>query len=76
MSFIEKKNGFCHMLPFLIINLGGEMAFIIDQRLRSQTVEKSRAQRVLQDIVKSMFEPKFMDEVFRSQPMYSLIEAR
>lgn len=37
---------------------------------------KDRAIKVLQDIVKTMFASKFMEEVFRAQPMYSLIETR
>jgi hypothetical protein len=31
---------------------------------------------VLQDIVKTMFAPKFMEEVFRPQKMISLVETR
>ena len=54
------------MVPFLIINLGAEMGYIIDQRLRSQKVPADRAQKVLQDIIQSMFKDSFMDEVYRA----------
>ena len=60
------------MLPFVILNLGAEMIYILDQRLRSQDIEKIRAARVLEDIVKSMLSARFIDELFRPQPMYSL----
>jgi hypothetical protein len=64
------------MVPFNILNLGGEMIYILDQRLRAQDVEGTRSQKVLQDIVKTMFSNKFMTEVFRPQPMQSLPSTR
>ena len=65
-----------HAMPFIIINLGGEMIFILEQRLRSQQVAADKGQKVLQDIVKTMLSKKFMEEVFKPQPMYSLVETR
>ena len=53
------------MLPFVILNLGAEMVYILDQRLRSQDIAKVRSARVLEDIVMSMLAPKFVDELFR-----------
>ncbi len=32
---LTKQSAYLHILPFLIANLGGEMAYILDQRLRS-----------------------------------------
>ena len=52
------------------------MIYILDQRLRSQDVAADRSQKVLQDIVKTMLSKKFIEEVFRPQAMYSLIETR
>jgi hypothetical protein len=60
------------MLPFVVLLLGGEMIYILDQRLRSQDVPKERASRVLQDIVKSMLNKQFVSELFRPQTMYSM----
>ena len=34
-------------LPILFINLGGEMIYIIDARLKAQAVEKERSNKVL-----------------------------
>jgi hypothetical protein len=53
------------VLPFIILNLGGEMVYILEQRLRSQDINRERSQKVLQDIIKSMLAPKFVDELFR-----------
>ena len=33
-------------LPVLFINLGGEMIYIIDARLKAQAVEKERSNKV------------------------------
>lgn len=53
------------VLPFVILNLGGEMVYILDQRLRAQEIGQDRSQKVLQDVVKTMFSKKFVEELFR-----------
>ncbi|CAI9738931.1 Hypothetical predicted protein [Octopus vulgaris] len=58
-------------LPALILNLGGEMMYILDQRLHAQNVMEDKTQKVLQEIVGTMFSKHFMDELFRLQPVYS-----
>ena len=37
-------------LPVLFINLGGEMIYIIDARLKAQAVEKERSNKVLSSV--------------------------
>ncbi|NXN91726.1 OSCP1 protein, partial [Rhinopomastus cyanomelas] len=68
-------------LPLLFLNLGGEMLFILDQRLRAQSIpgEKARKdewtdvdrKRVMNDIISTMFNKKFMEELFKPQELYS-----
>ncbi|PVD29279.1 hypothetical protein C0Q70_11876 [Pomacea canaliculata] len=58
-------------LPLLFLNLGGEMMYILDQRLRAQNVAEEKAQKVLNDIVATMFNKRFMDELFKPQLLYS-----
>jgi len=36
-----------NVLPFVILNLGGEMIYILDQRLRAQEIGNERSQKVL-----------------------------
>ena len=60
------------MLPFIVLNLGAEMVYILDQRLRSQDVSRDRAIKVLDDIVKSMLASAFVEELFRPQEMYTM----
>ena len=54
-----------NLQPFIILNLGAEMVYILDQRLRSQDISKDRSQKVLQDIINSMLNDKFVSELFR-----------
>ncbi|XP_069612981.1 protein OSCP1 isoform X2 [Ranitomeya imitator] len=68
-------------LPLLFINLGGEMLYILDQRLRAQNIPPDKAkkddwtdeerQRVMNDIITTMFNKKFMEELFKPQELYS-----
>ncbi|XP_019285792.1 protein OSCP1 isoform X1 [Panthera pardus] len=68
-------------LPLLFLNLGGEMLYILDQRLRAQNIPGDKARkdewtevdrkRVLHDIISTMFNRKFMEELFKPQELYS-----
>jgi len=58
-------------LPILIINLGGEMLYILEQRLRMQQIERDKYVKVLTDLTSTMCNKKFMDEVFKPQDLYT-----
>lgn len=58
-------------MPFVVINLGAEMVFILEQRLRAQTIEKDKSQKVLQEILQFMFNKSFLDELFKPQERHS-----
>ncbi|OWF39164.1 protein OSCP1-like isoform X3 [Mizuhopecten yessoensis] len=58
-------------LPLLFINLGGEMIYILDQRLRAQNIADEKAKKVLHDIIATMYHKRFMEELFKPQPLYS-----
>uniref|UniRef100_A0A8C7AZE0 Organic solute carrier partner 1 n=1 Tax=Neovison vison TaxID=452646 RepID=A0A8C7AZE0_NEOVI len=58
-------------LPLLFLNLGGEMLYILDQRLRAQNIPADKARKVLNDIISTMFNRKFMEELFKPQELYS-----
>ncbi|GAA6095467.1 protein OSCP1a isoform X1 [Tachysurus ichikawai] len=67
-------------LPLLIINMGGEMLYILDQRLRSQNETDDKIhkgwseadrKRVMYDIVGVMFSKSFMEELMQPQDTYS-----
>lgn len=58
-------------MPFLVLNMSGEMLYILNQRLESQKISVSKTEKVMFDIAKNIFNPKFLDELFQSQEIYS-----
>ncbi|CAB1350839.1 unnamed protein product [Coregonus sp. 'balchen'] len=58
-------------LPLVFINLGGEMLYILDQRLRAQNTADDNTQKVMNDIVATMFNKAFMEELLKPQDLYS-----
>uniref|UniRef100_UPI0037E87DC5 protein OSCP1a n=1 Tax=Semicossyphus pulcher TaxID=241346 RepID=UPI0037E87DC5 len=68
-------------LPLVFINLGGEMLYILDQRLRAHNTSEDNSEkgvwsdydrkRVMNDIVGTMFNKAFMDELLKPQQLYS-----
>jgi len=65
-----------YAMPFVIVNLGAEMVFILDQRLGAQKVAKERAQQVIDDLLLNMFQVDFVNELFRPQRVYSIPSTR
>lgn len=58
-------------LPILFLNLGGEMVYILDQRLRAQNIPDEKAKKVMHDILCTMLNQRFMLELFKPQDAYS-----
>ncbi|KAK1880471.1 Protein OSCP1 [Dissostichus eleginoides] len=68
-------------LPLVFINLGGEMLYILDQRLQALNTSEDNSEkgvwsekdrkRVMNDIVGAMFSKDFMDELLKPQQLYS-----
>lgn len=58
-------------MPFLVLNMGAEMVYILNQRLQAQNVNDSKSQKVLVDVTRAMFANGFIDELFSPQEMYS-----
>ncbi|XP_077364097.1 protein OSCP1a [Festucalex cinctus] len=70
-------------LPLVFINLGGEMLYILDQRLHTHSTSQDKSEkaagvwsendrkRVMNDIVGTMFSKAFMDELLKPQLLYS-----
>ena len=61
--------GLQHTMPLLLINLGGEMLYILEQRLSAQNVQSEKSVRVLCDVVRTMFSRRFVIELFKPQWM-------
>ncbi|KAK2920869.1 hypothetical protein Q8A73_000354 [Channa argus] len=68
-------------LPLVFINLGGEMLYILDQRLQAHNTSEDNSEkgvwsdndrkRVINDIVGTLFSKAFMDELLKPQQLYS-----
>lgn len=66
------SKGFDLCSPLLILNMGGEMMYILDQRLRAQQVEGLKATKVLNDVSKALFSEDFIIKLFEPQKICSL----
>ncbi|XP_033951034.1 protein OSCP1a [Pseudochaenichthys georgianus] len=58
-------------LPLVFINLGGEMLYILDQRLQALNTSEDNSEKVMNGIVGAMFSKDFMDELLKPQQLYS-----
>uniref|UniRef100_A0A3Q3WZ29 Uncharacterized protein n=1 Tax=Mola mola TaxID=94237 RepID=A0A3Q3WZ29_MOLML len=68
-------------LPLVFINLGGEMLYILDQRLQAHNTSEDNSEKgvwsesdrktVMNDIVGTLFSKTFMDELLKPQQLYS-----
>ncbi|VDO82472.1 unnamed protein product [Soboliphyme baturini] len=58
-------------LPLLYLNMGGEMCYILDQRLKAQNVKPERSRRVMNDIISTLFNSNFLRKLFEPQEMHS-----
>jgi hypothetical protein len=64
-------------MPWVVLNLGCEMVYILEQRLKAQGIQQDKTAKVLQDIVRTMFDRSFLSEkLFVPQDMYSLHSTR
>lgn len=53
-------------MPLLVLNMGGEMIYILQQRLLAQNITPDKQQRVLVDVLNTMYSSKFIAELFKS----------
>eukprot|EP00945_MAST-04E_sp_MAST-4E-sp1_P006119 g6119.t1 len=63
-------------MPCLIINMGGEMVYILHQRLAAQSIPKDKSHKVLHDVLKTMYNKKFITALFQPQPVYTNTSVR
>lgn len=75
-AFITHRQMSLIALPLVIVNLGAEMVYILDQRLKAQCIAEDKSHMVLNDVVKTWFDDKFIAELFKPQQLYSLPATR
>lgn len=69
-------NGLLHVNPYLLINIGGEMIYMIDSRLRKSGVSEQQKQKILQDKISLLFQDDLMSDIFVPQRMYPLLNIK
>ena len=63
-------------MPLVTVNLGAEMVYILDQRLKAQCIAEDKSRMVLNDVVRAWFDDSFITELFKPQQIYSLSATR
>ena len=58
-------------MPFVVLNYGAEMVYILNDRLQAQSVTNEKTIKVMSDVAKAMFAPAFVNELMRPQPVYA-----
>ena len=62
--------------PVLVLSLGCEMAYVLDQRLKAQQVEAPKKGMVLRDILQALFSRDFLQALFKEQPVGAFAETQ
>eukprot|EP00656_Telonema_subtile_P044069 TRINITY_DN50373_c0_g1_i1.p1 TRINITY_DN50373_c0_g1~~TRINITY_DN50373_c0_g1_i1.p1 ORF type:complete len:418 (-),score=126.32 TRINITY_DN50373_c0_g1_i1:9-1262(-) len=58
-------------MPLVLLNMGGEMIYILDQRLHAQNVPSDKAHKVIDDVVRAMLNHKLVAQLFKPQQLYT-----
>ena len=66
------SRGYLMCSPLLLINMGGEMMYILEQRLSAQKVTPEKAIRILNDSAKTLFSAQFIEQLFEPQRTFSV----
>lgn len=54
-------------MPIIIYNLGVEMVYVLCSRLKAQQIATDKSCKVIHDVVMSLFERKFINEIQKKQ---------
>jgi hypothetical protein len=69
-------NGSLFTMPILVLNMGGEMVYILNQRLQAQNVAQGKGSQVLNDVLRAMYSPIFIQELFKPQDIYTMTSTK
>lgn len=58
-------------LPLLYLNLGGEMMYIIEERLHAQSVDPNKSAKVTTDLISLILNTKILEEILQPQDLHS-----
>ncbi|XP_044758883.1 protein OSCP1 [Coccinella septempunctata] len=60
-----------YVTPFLVLNLGSEMVYVVAQRLQAQNVSSDKMTRVLDEIIGTLVSRELVSDIMKPQPAYS-----
>lgn len=63
-------------MPMVVLNMGAEMLYILNQRLHAQKIAEAKRNKVLVDVTKTMFAEHFVSALFNEQYIYSPTDVR
>ncbi|KYN14830.1 Protein OSCP1 [Trachymyrmex cornetzi] len=65
-----------HSTPILYLNMGGEMLYVLRQRLKAQKIDVDKTVQVLDDVTTALLNPKILSPIFEESPMIGISELR
>eukprot|EP01083_Nonionella_stella_P085217 236187_1 len=72
----EECSGDMLTMPILVVNMGGEMLYILEQRLHAQKIDPPKRSRVMTEVIQAMFNYNLVNALMKPQPMYSSASTR
>ncbi|XP_024877547.1 protein OSCP1 [Temnothorax curvispinosus] len=65
-----------HSTPILYLNMGGEMLYVLRQRLKAQKIDVDKTIQVLDDVTTALLNPKILSPIFEESPMIGVSQLR
>ncbi|XP_066597565.1 protein OSCP1 [Prorops nasuta] len=65
-----------YVTPLLYLNMGGEMLYVLRQRLKAQKIDIDKTIQVLDDVTASVLNPKVLSTIFSEAPPLGLSSLR
>mmetsp|Transcript_25661 Transcript_25661/g.43035 ORF Transcript_25661/g.43035 Transcript_25661/m.43035 type:complete len:463 (-) Transcript_25661:102-1490(-) len=65
-----------YAMPIIVLNMGGEMIYILNQRLQAQNIPIEKSRKVLGDVIRTMYTPMFLEELFKPQEVYTMASTK
>ncbi|XP_014236619.1 protein OSCP1-like [Trichogramma pretiosum] len=62
--------------PILYLNMGGEMMYVLQQRLQTQRVSLDKTIQVMNDVLHALLNPKQLESIFSEGPLLRLTSLR
>lgn len=65
-----------HATPILYLNMGGEMLYVLQQRLKAQKIDIDKTVQVLNDVTAALLNVTVLSSVFKKSPIIAVASLR